>query len=363
MTTPARSLAVDAMRGLTIVGMILVNMAIDPARSYATLLHSVWNGFTLADAIYPAFLFVMGTALALTVDRADRPPSGRGRVLRRVALLIGFGLVVSNAPFGRLDDAGNWHWQALENLRFPGVLQRIALAYLLGLGVVRAGGWRAALGFTVAVLPLWWWLALACGDLTLPGSAALKTDLAAFGPNHLYQGEGRPFDPEGLFGTIPATANLLAGYLACCLLPRVPLPALIGGGLALVALALLWSQGLPLNKKLWSSSYALLNLGLDTALLATLAWLIDRRGWRYGTGFLAVFGRNPLALYVLAEILMALAWTFRAAGQPIFLWLYDHAFAGASTGRIGSLAFGLAMVLLCWLIGRELDRRGWYLRA
>ena len=362
-TSPPRSLAIDAMRGLTIVGMILVNMAIDPARSYPTLLHSVWNGFTLADAIYPSFLFVMGTALALTSDRGDRPPPPWGRVLRRVALLIGFGLFVSNVPFGHLDDAGGWHWQQAAQVRLPGVLQRIALAYLLGVVVVRCGGWRAALGYIVVVLPLFAWATQALGDITLAGSAALRVDLAVFGPAHLYHGEGVPFDPEGLFGTVAATANLLAGYIACRMLTRMPLHRLIARGLVLAAIALLWSHGLPINKKLWSSSYALLNIGLDTALLGGLSVLIDRRGWRFGTGFLGTFGKNPLALYVLAEALMALAWTFRAHGRPIFLWLFEHGFAGAQTGRAGSMALGLAMVLLCWLVGRELERRRLFLRV
>lgn len=362
-----RYLAVDVLRGATVALMITVNMAISPEASFGVLLHSVWHGFTLADAVFPTFLFVVGNAMALAFDRpADRRP-GWGKIVRRSLLLIAVGWFVSNFPFGRFNDVGAWAWTQLANIRIPGVLQRIGLANLLSAVVIRLAGARGAWTFAVLAVPLNWWLMQHFGDLTLEGSAALKLDLAMFGPTHLYQGEGQPYDPEGLLGTIPATVNMLAGYLAMRAIRAAPVPAAAVGKLALAGVLLLaaglaWHQGLPLNKKLWTSSFVLFTVGLDLAVLALCAWLLDLRRLTFGSGFFGTFGRNPLALYVISEVLMSLAWTFRVGEQSLFMAIYNTVFLGQITGKVGSLAYGFALVLLVWAIGRWMDRRGIYVR-
>lgn len=360
-----RYLAVDVLRGLTVVMMIAVNMAIGPEQSYATLLHSVWHGFTLADAVFPTFLFVVGNAMALAFDRPIGQQPDWRKIVRRSLLLIATGLLVSNFPFGRFSETG-WGWTDPANIRLPGVLQRIGLAYLIGAVVIRLGGVRAAWAYVLLAIALNHWLMLHFGDLTLEGSAALKLDLAIFGPTHLYQGEGQPYDPEGLLGTIPAAANLLAGYLAMrTVRGAAPLAAagkLLLAGIVLAALGLAWHHGLPLNKKLWTSTYALFTIGLDLALLAACVWLYDWRKLAWGSRFLATFGRNPLALYVLSEVLMSLAWTFSFGGKPLFLAIYEGPFMGSVTGKAGSFAFGMALVMLVWAIGRAMDKRGIHVR-
>ena len=362
-----RLLALDVMRGGTMAMMILVNMAISPALSWGQLLHSVWDGFTLADAIYPTFLFVVGASMALSFGVPGRASPEWPRIWRRAAMLVACGLFVSNFPFGHVDAGGHWIWQTWPQVRLPGVLQRIGLAYLLAAAALRAGGARAAWLYCAVMLPLSWLVALHWGDFTLAGSAVLKVDLAVFGPGHLYHGERRPFDPEGLLGSFPATVNLLAGYLVLRHLrldhdrPQV-LKQLMLAGLVLVAVALAWAQVLPINKKLWSASYALLAIGVDSVLLALLVWFIDQHGWRKGLNLFEVIGRNPLALYMLAEALMSVAWTVKVNGLSLFMVIFNTVFAGAVTGRIGSFAFGLAMVGLCWAIGGWMDRRRVYVR-
>ena len=360
-----RLLALDAMRGGTMVMMIIVNMAISPALSWGQLLHSVWNGFTLADAIYPTFLFVVGASMALSFGEPGKAPPSWSRVARRAGLLVACGLFVSNFPFGHFGQDGRWLWQTWPQVRLPGVLQRIGLAYVIAAAVLRAGGTRAAWAYAVLMLPLGWGVMVSCGDLTLAGSAVLKVDLAVFGPSHLYHGEGQPFDPEGLLGSFPATVNLLGGYLALRWIRQSrdrwqALRQLALIGLVLVAAALVWAQVLPLNKKLWSSSYALLTIGLDCAVLAVLGWLVDGWGWRMR--LFAVFGKNPLALYMLAEVLMAAAWTAKWGHESLFMAIFTSVFAGNVTGWLGSFAFGLAMVALCWAVGWWLDRRRIYIR-
>lgn len=364
---PQRYLAVDVLRGATVVLMITVNMAISPDASFSTLLHSVWDGFTLADAVFPTFLFVVGNAAALAFDRPAAQQPGWDRILRRSLLLIAVGLFVSNFPFGRLSPDGAWNWLDPARLRFPGVLQRIGLAYLICAAVIRVGGVRGVWAYVLLALALNQFLMLHFGDLTLAGSTALKLDQAVFGAAHLYQGEGQPYDPEGLLGTIPAAVNMLGGYLAMRTVRAAQNPAAAACQLALTGaiLALLglgWHYDLPLNKKLWTSSFVLFTIGVDLVLLALCVWLLDVRQMRFGTGFLGVFGRNPLALYVISEVLLALAWTFRLGDRPLFLAIYEGLFLGDVTGKWGSLAFGMAVVALVWGIGRWMDRRGIYVR-
>lgn len=380
MSAPYRSqryLAVDVLRGATVVLMIVVNMAISREYSFNTLLHSTWNGFTLADAVFPTFLFVVGNAMALAFDRAPSQQPGWDRILRRSLLLVAVGMFVSNFPFGRFDAGNHWIWTDYANIRIPGVLQRIGLAYLIAAALIRFAGVRGVWVYALLAVPLNHWLMLHFGDLTLEGSAALKLDTAVFGSSHLYQGEGRPYDPEGLLGTIPAAVNMLAGYLAIRtiraasatladmpsrpgLRSAVVRLAMVG---ALVAVLGLASQSfVPLNKKLWSSSFTVFTIGLDLLLIALLVWLVDIRKLRLGTEFFAVFGRNPLALYIISEMLMSLTWTIPLGKKPAFMAIFDSVFLGQETGKWGSLAFALALVLLVWAIGRQMDRKGIHLR-
>jgi len=360
-----RSLAIDVMRGLTLALMIVVNMAIDDERSYAQLLHSVWDGFTLTDAVFPAFLFSVGSSLAMVMhrQRLSGEAAFRARILRRTVGLFAIGYLLSWAPFFKYDPvAHSLVFVDLSHTRVLGVLQRIALTYGLTALWVHRFGTRGAWLLLVGVLALYPWLLSMTGEMTLEGNGVRALDLYLLGADHLYHGEGIPFDPEGVLSTVPALANVVGGYLAgrwvsengATYRPRLQL-ALVS--VLIVFAAMAWSHLLPLNKKLWTSSYALLNLGIDGLVLAVLSYGLDVVGVRPATAIFATLGRNTLAVYLFSEIgNLALSRTY-IGESTTFEWIHTHIFAPWAGLKLGSLLYCLSYLLLCWLFARALAIR------
>jgi predicted acyltransferase len=187
------------------------------------------------------------------------------------------------------------------------------------------------------------------------------------GATHLYKGEGIPFDPEGILGTLPSVVNLLAGYAAVIWLRRRPVDIgttgrILVAGAVFLTLALIWNIQLPINKKLWTSSYVLCTVGIDLLILGALVLVIDIWGVRSGTRYFEVFGKNTLFIYVLAEILMAVSWTVQINKQPMFMWIYSNGFQWWAGGKVGSLLFAIAFAQFCWMIGYMMDKKRIYIR-
>lgn len=351
----ARYQSLDVLRGLTVALMIIVNTPGSWSHVYAPLLHAPWHGFTPTDWVFPSFLFVVGNALAFTLPRYEGM-GGRAvlaRIGKRSAIIVALGLMLCLLP--RLGGP-------LSEVRLPGVLQRIGLCFGIAAMVLHYLGERGALVFSVLAL-LGHWLVLALfGDYSLAGNAGRAIDLWLFGPGHLYKGEGIPFDPEGLLGTLPATVNVIGGYFAGRYLRREgasgrSLGILAGAGLALSLLALCWAPLLPVNKKLWTGSYVLLSTGTALLVLAALAWIIEVRGARGWTYFFEVFGKNTLFIYLLSQVaVVALNKTGWYA--PLAAMLEP-----VGSPQAASLAFAALFTLACWLAGYLLDRKRIYIKV
>lgn len=364
-----RFLSLDVFRGLTIFLMILVNTAGPGAPAYRQLTHSPWFGFTLADWVFPTFLFVTGNALAFTVAGGSER-AFLWRTGKRSALIFGCGFLMYWYPFFHREAAG-WAFNPLSETRVMGVLQRIALCYLAGALAVRYLPLRAV-ALLVIGLPLAHWGILCVfgvpgAELNKLGNAGTRLDLWLLGPNHLYRKDGG-FDPEGLLGTLPATANVLAGYLAGRFLQafgKTP-PAvrrMLAAGAALVLLALAWQPLLPISKKLWSGPFVLLTVGLDLLALGVLVAWVELAGQRRGAAFFTAMGKNPLAIYLFSELLVVslqLVWV--APGVGLYDWLGSRVFQALAPGALGALMCALAYSLVCWLLAWWMDRRGIYIR-
>jgi len=392
--TGERLLALDVFRGASVALMILVNNPGSWSHLYPPLAHARWHGVTATDLVFPFFLFAVGNALALVLpplSQANRPALFWRKVLQRTALIFLIGLLLNWSPFVRWDAAGELAWRGADTLRVMGVLQRIALAFGAAAVIVWLFGARPrAVLLAAAVLLVGYWAACHAfgrsGDpYSLEGFFGTALDRALLGAQHLYQGEGVPFDPEGLASTVPAVAQVLLGWWAGEIIRRareaggidaeVVVRLFVAGTLAL-ALAHLWQLEMPLNKKIWTSSYVLHTTGAALLVLACLLAAIERGG-RGASGwvrFFEVFGRNALFVFVLSGLvprLLALArWAsgVDAAGQPVWTsplpWLYKTVFAGIGDDpRLGSLLFALANLLVYWLVARALDRRGLYIRV
>ncbi|KQO09052.1 acyltransferase family protein [Sphingomonas sp. Leaf242] len=375
IANPRRFTALDVFRGLTIFLMILVNTAGPGAPAYATLVHAKWFGFTLADAIFPSFLFAMGNAMSFaTRKRIDTAPYLM-RLCKRGAIIFVLGFLMYWFPFVTRTDDG-WAAIPFAVTRVPGVLQRLALCYVAAGLLVR---WLDVRAIVIAgvVLLFGYWAILVF--LSAPGMAydkfgtvGTQLDLWLLGPGHLYKKDGG-FDPEGLLGTLPAIVNVLAGYLAGLAVQRGPyltrtVRAMALFGVAFVIAGLAWSPWFPLAKKLWTSSYVLLTIGIDCIALAGIIALIELAGVKRGTRFFTILGRNPLAVYLFSELfvtainLIPLGPDDGAYGG-LYEWVGIAIFQRIAPGAFGSLLCAVAYTMLCWAVGWWMDRKGWILKA
>jgi len=373
-----RSAALDALRGAAVALMILVNNPGSWQHIYPPLAHAPWHGCTPTDLVFPFFLFAVGASIAFALDETAPARAFWPQVLRRAAIIFALGLVLNASPFVRWNEAGELVARDWERLRVMGVLQRIALAYLGAAAIVRFVGLRRA-WLAAAVLLLAYWaacvtLATAADPYSLEGFFGTALDRALLGPAHLYPGEGVPFDPEGLGSTPGAVAQVLLGAAAGRWLRRGPVDAALAlrlfvAAALLLALGYAWSLAMPLNKKLWTSSYVVHTTGLALATLALLVQAIDLRGHRGTAATLAIaFGRNALLVFFVAglvpRVLALVRWREGEGWTSPLRWAYEHGFAVLpGDPRLGSLAYALAVLGLFAVLAWALDRRRWYWRA
>ncbi len=366
MQQPVRFYALDVLRGLIIALMILVNTPGSWSHVYSPLLHAAWDGFTVADIVFPGFLFVVGAAMFYALKQAPANAATLRKVVKRAFIMFGCGLFL------------NWFWaQPLAELRIYGVLQRIAICYLLAaclLLLLRR--WQIKVQYSLPIalfilLVLYWFLLhLSAQPLDVAGNLVRQLDLYLLGPAHLYQGYGLPFDPEGLLSNLPAIGNVLIGYwVAAGLATLAPLPRLywllrVGTIMVVLAAALAWFW--PVNKPLWSGSYVLLSSGLLIWLLALMLWLVDIRGWQRLAEPLKIYGSNPLFIYMLSSlwsVLLAelLVWQQDDQRMSAYQWLFDN-LAMLLPAKLASLVFALLHVLWFWWLSRWLYRRNIFIK-
>jgi predicted acyltransferase len=367
MSKPAaRFLSLDVFRGLTVCLMIVVNTAGPGAKAYTQLVHAPWFGFTAADAVFPSFLFAVGCSMAFAFSRPIPTNEFMAKVLRRTALIFLLGFLMYWFPFVKKID-GHWALIPFADTRVMGVLQRIALCYMLAAFAVRWLSPRLIVALSAVLLLGYWAILMTLGDPAAPlsklGNAGTHLDLFLIGENHLYRKDGG-FDPEGLLGTLPSTVNVLAGYLAARFLKENPgsqsaMARMAIAGVVLILAGLAWSPLFPIAKKLWTGSFVLLTVGIDLVLLAGLTKLLEGKDSNPGTYFFQVFGLNPLVIYLFSEIFVIVLGMIQVApGVGIYEWVGVNIFQAMAPGAFGSLLCAVAYMLVCWLLGYVMARRG-----
>lgn len=336
-----RLTSLDALRGLAVAGMILVN-APGSDEVFSVLRHSTWHGWTGADLVFPAFLVALGASVPLALARRREAGEARGALIRGVLLraagLFLLGLLVN--VFERGD---------AQVLRWPGVLQRVALCYVACAGLFFTGGprlWGSAAAASLAgyAALLSWTAAPGCptGDLTPLCALPSWLDRALLGVHQL-----GAVDPEGILTTLPAAATAALGMLAGERLRRGR-----GGGELVVLGAVLaaggffWGNVLPLNKHLWTSSFALFSAGTSVALLGGLHVLTPRAPRLFAA--VTALGRHALAIYVLSGAAYGILEFVPARGEPdLKLWLTRRLLQPLLGPHWASAAFALAW-LAAW---------------
>jgi predicted acyltransferase len=367
-----RLLALDVFRGMTIAFMILVNTPGSWSHVFSPLRHAKWHGATPTDMVFPFFLFIVGVSMFFSFSKYNQnlDAATTKKILKRVFLIFVIGLTLNYFPF---------YNRTLGALRIMGVLQRIALAYGLGaficLFVPNKNLWKVGLLILVGYWGVMY--AMGTGDpFSLQGNFAKVADLAIFGESHVYKGFGIPFDPEGLFSTIPAAVTVIFGYLVGLLIKEANDKSAMVKNLLIIGtlsifIALVWDMYFPINKPLWTSSYVLYAGGIASIIIGLLIEFIDVRGYQSWTKPFVVFGMNPLIIYVMSglivKVMLYIAKWENASGETVKLygWIYNEVFAGLlpSNLNLASLLFAIFIVSICWLFGYVLFKKRIFIKV
>jgi len=374
-----RLVSLDAFRGATVAAMLLVNNPGSWSDVYPPLLHAPWNGWTFTDLIFPFFLWIVGVAMTLSFARRAERGDERRRIFRHVltrsAIIFAIGIFLAAFPFGLLPA----QQFSLATLRIPGVLQRIALCYLVASAITLNTSWRGQAGWIVALLASYWLMVMlvpvpgyGAGVLEPTGSLAWYIDSTVLA-GHTWSGAPAPgFDPEGILSTIPALATTLFGVLTGQLLrlratEEAKTAWLFVGGETLLLAGVLMHRWLPINKNLWTSSYAVFMAGWATVVFATCYWFIDVKGYRRWAHPFVVYGLNAIVIFALSGIVAKLLYLIRwtgADGTGVTLkgFIYQRLFTPIASPVNASLLFAIAFVLAGWLLAEWMWRRGWIVR-
>ncbi len=358
-----RLISLDALRGLTIIAMIIVNTPGSWSAAYAPLCHAEWQGCTPTDLVFPFFLFIMGFSLFLsTQNRLDKGASKRQLLIhlaRRSALIFLIGVLLYMFPFTNI-----------ANFRILGVLQRIALVnFFCGLMLLYAS--RNFRLYTGGLILIGYWILLAFIPSPLAGtpSLAYETNWVAWLDQLVLGKHTWPamplMDPEGILSTLPAIVTGLLGieiahYFTETQDKTKKAVILFLAGFLLTAAGLAWSPVFPFIKKLWTSSYVLYTAGLASMTLGAFYWLIDYMKKDNYTGLLVAFGKNPLVLYVGSELLIMIIWLFPVFGQdkkPLIEYFFNSLVNAGMSPNNASLAWAVAytsvFAVIAWILYKK----------
>lgn len=386
-TKTNRYVALDVLRGMTVAGMILVNNPGSWGHIFPPLEHKPWTGCTPTDMVFPFFLYVVGAAMAFSFAKYNESLSKESvkKLLKRGLLIFVVGLGLNAFPFYPTSPDptltfGQNYMEYLHHIRIFGVLQRIAMCYVLG-GIIAL--WLKkpkAIMLSMAILMSLHWLILyligdhtaplidgGAGAFSLAGQGSGAIDIALLGDNHVYHGYGIPFDPEGLLGALSGACTVLLGFLLGNLIRthenKIDVVAkLYTIGLLCIGGGIVWGIFYPISKPLWTGTYVLYAGGWATIMLAFFIFFIDIKGKeKIFTPFKAM-GMNPLFAFVMAGIITKvfgriIKWHTMAMNDDGYFqdkiisasgWFYDHvciAIVGANN-NVSSLLYALIYVAI-----------------
>lgn len=434
----SRLISLDVFRGMTIAGMVLVNNPGTWSHIYDPLEHASWHGLTPTDWIFPFFLFIVGVAIPIALGK--RLAEGitqkvYTKIVSRSAMIFALGLSMSVIPFFQFaaTNAPDWLkmliWMAMTGgllflllrnfkaagiliglsiagviglnlagynvvpynfgtMRIPGVLQRIAVCYLVVSIIFLHTNWKQQIYIAIGIL-LGYWAVMTlipvpgCDVTTIDDKAcnlAAWLDRSILTEDHIWR-SAKVFDPEGILSTLPAIATTIAGVLTGTWLTKRPSASVLsesGGtahddnlnkvsglfffGTVLLGAGYVWNSYFPFNKALWTSSYVLVTAGLALLTLGACFWLIDIKGYKAWAKPFVIFGMNALPLFVFSGIFARMIGAYRvsgADGQPVAVqkWVFDNIFLSVAQPVDASLLYAICFILvwlfLMWLLFRK----------
>lgn len=361
-----RLLSLDVFRGATVAAMILVNNPGDWGHIYAPLEHASWHGCTPTDLIFPFFLFIVGVSITYAMSSKKADTQAHGQIIlkaaKRAAILFGLGLFLSLYPKIFTDPVA-----ALSTVRIPGVLQRIAVVFLISSIIFLKNSEKNIMRIAGGILILYW---IIMTFIPVPGTGfpnlEKETNMGAWIDRsilteaHLWK-SAKTWDPEGILSTVPAIASGLIGVLVGAFLRRKDLEDsykiswLFCTGLMLFIGGMVWGLQFPLNKSLWTSSFVLYTGGLATMILAFCYWIIDVNKYSGYTLPFVVYGKNAITVFFLSGLLprtMNMIKVSNADGTESGLqsWLYNNLFSAHFSPINASLAWAIAQICFWFVI-------------
>lgn len=373
--TKQRVLSVDILRGITIAGMILVN---NPGGSeadcFTPLTHAEWIGLTPTDLVFPTFMFIMGITTYLSLRKFNFSWSRECafKIAKRAFLLWGIGLAISlllSMVRGAVNPE-NWNGfgYMFAHLRILGVLPRLGICYGLA-AIVAISVRHKFIPWIIAFLFAGYYVLLRLGNgYAHDGSNILAVvDTIVLGADHVYAWDTP--DPEGLLSTLPSLGHVLIGFCVGKLIMNLndlndKIERLFVIGSLLVLAGVLLSYVCPISKKLWTPTFAMTTCGIASTLLALMTWLVDKKH-KQGriTELFHVFGVNPLALYVLSDILLIPFGMLPIVGdKTVQTFCYEDVLASFLPLPLASLAWACFYVMCCWIVGLWLYKKKIYIK-
>lgn len=403
-TQKKRILALDILRGITIAGMIMVNNPGSWGHIYAPLEHASWFGLTPTDLVFPFFMFMMGISTYISMRKYDFKYSHDSliKIIKRTIVIFLIGLAIgwfsrlcyglagsdSALPLGqRILDAAN----SFSTMRILGVMQRLAICYCFVSLIAITVKHKFIPYIIAAIFVVYTVLLLMFNGLEFSlNNIVYVIDHALFGDAHLYkdtvtslvgsvqsssefsvdiyQRQRLPIDPEGLLSTLPSIGHVLIGFLCGKIIMTVKdnnlrVMNFFIVGTILTFAGFLLAYGLPISKKLWTPTFALVTCGLAASLLALLIWIIDVKGYKKWCKFFEAFGINPLFMYVLGGVLGILFGSVKIAGLSIKSWIYAETLVPMLGDKtLASLVYALLFIALNWSIGYILYKKKIYIK-
>lgn len=336
-------MALDVLRGMTVAGMILVNNPGSWSHIFKPLEHAPWIGCTPTDLVFPFFLFCVGVAMAFSFAKYGDVLNAESskKLVKRGILIFLVGLALNMFPFYPTSwkpemtfwqNYGYW----IQHIRIFGVLQRIAMCYIIGgfLALWLKTPKRILLGIA-GVTILHWILLWAFGGegwSTLEGNISGKLDIALIGENHVYHGYGIPFDPEGILGALSGAGTVLLGFFIGQTIRHTEnkidaVAKLYTIAAICLGLGCIWSIWLPISKPLWTGSYVLYAGGWAILMLAFFIYFIDVKGKEKAFVPFKAMGMNPLFAFVMAGV-------FAKVFGRVIKWSYQVPAGGGTFDRV-----------------------------
>ncbi len=360
-----RLISLDALRGFTIAAMVIVNDPGSWSHVYAPLRHAEWNGCTLTDLIFPFFLFIVGISVALAyTKRLDaRVPKKQiyRKIVTRTIIIFLLGVFL-------------WLWPGFDfsAIRWAGVLQRIAIVFLVCAILFLNTSWKQQIRIGAVILILYWIIVayvpvpgIGKPDLSVPEKNWANYLDTLLLPGVMWQ---KTWDPEGILSTFPSIVTGMIGMLIGTLYLRIRdehkrLVWLFFIGFCLFLAGGAWNWFFPINKNLWTSSFVLYTAGLGTLGLASCILIVDMWGYTRWTFLGRVYGANAITSYVLAGMLTSVFYGLRLGGASMNEWFMSGLTSAGLDPRFVSMLYAVIYMLIIFVPALILYRRKIFIKV